>query len=342
MTDQEFVQILENWLSEKFSRNCKIIKVKPLSGGACQENSLIQLEFLDTKEIQNFVYRSDKGSSLFASLPRELEFKVLEIVYNKGIKVPKPYFLEETAKLIGKKFYIMEALQGKSDPRFITKDPSINNLLKNKIVQDLANNLAKIHTITLEKDNIDFLLKIYNREHPFHPSIFAIEEMEREVNKLDEPHPAMFLVLNWLKENLPSQENISLVHGDFRTGNFMISENGLEGILDWEFAHIGNPYEDISWFCLRDWRFGQLKKEAGGIVEREKFYEYYEHYSERKIDKKSVLFWEVLGNLRWAVGTIAQAERHLTGKTKGIELASIGRRTAEMEYEMLRLIENAI
>lgn len=151
-------------------------------------------------------------------------------------------------------------------------------MIRYNLVQDLAKNLAKIHSITLENENIDFLLKIYNREHPFHPSKFAVEEMEYEIQKLDEPHPAMYIALNWLKKNLPVEENICLVHGDFRTGNFMVSENGLEGILDWEFAHVGNPYEDISWFCLRDWRFGQIKKQAGGIIEREKFYELYETF----------------------------------------------------------------
>jgi aminoglycoside phosphotransferase (APT) family kinase protein len=341
MTDQEFKKILEEWLSSQFNRKCFIEQLKPLSGGACQENSLLILRFLDNNQVKKLVYRSDKGSALFASLPREYEFEVALIAYKNGIKTPQPYFLEKTGSITGKKFYIMEALEGKTDVRYITKDPSLNSI-RPKILEELAENLAKIHSITLENENLDFLLKIYHREHPFHPAKYAIEEMYQEVEKLDEPHPAMYLVLNWLEENIPPEEKITLVHGDFRTGNFMVSEKGLEGILDWEFAHMGNPDEDISWFCLRDWRFGQIKKEAGGFADREEFYAFYEKYSNREIDKKSVLFWEVMGNLRWAVGTIGQAERHLQGKTRGIELASIGRRTAEMEYEMMRLIENAI
>ncbi|GIX40745.1 MAG: aminoglycoside phosphotransferase [Leptospiraceae bacterium] len=341
MTDLEFKEVLEKWLSYKFQKECKIINIIPLSGGACQENSLLEIKFLDNEEIQKFVYRSDKGSALFASLPREYEFRVAQLAYQYGVKTPKPYFLEETGEVTGKKFYIMEALKGTTDVRYITKDPSFN-AVRPIFLEELARNLALIHSITIDNENIDFLLKIYNREFPFHPAKFAIEEMKQEIEKLDEPHPAMYLVLNWLEGNIPQNELITLVHGDFRTGNFMVSEKGLEGILDWEFAHLGNPDEDISWFCLRDWRFGQIKKEAGGIAEREEFYELYEKYSKRKIDPKSILFWEVMGNLRWAVGTIGQAERHLQGKTRGIELAAIGRRTAEMEYEMMRLIENAI
>jgi len=341
MTDQEFKQRLEEWLSIQFNKQCVIEELKPLSGGACQENSLITLRFVDDGSKKRLVYRSDKGSALFASLPREYEFRVAQIAYQHGVKTPKPYFLEETGNITGKKFYIMEALSGRTDVRYITKDSSLNSI-RPKILDELAKNLALIHSITLESQELDFLLKIYHREHPFHPSKFAIQEMKQEIEKLDEPHPAMYLAINWLEENVPTYEDITLVHGDFRTGNFLVSENGLEGILDWEFAHVGNPYEDISWFCLRDWRFGQIKKEAGGFADREEFYELYEKYSQKKVDKKSVLFWEVMGNLRWAVGTIGQAERHLQGKTRGIDLAAIGRRTAEMEYEMMRLIENAI
>ena len=92
---------------------------------------------------------------------------------------------------------------------------------------------------------------------------------------------------------------------------------------------------------MRDWRFGVIKKEVGGFADRDAFYEAYERHSGVKVDVRRVLFWEVMGNVRWAVGSIQQAERHLSGKDRGIEFASIGRRTGEMEFEMMRLIEHA-
>jgi hypothetical protein len=57
------------------------------------------------------------------------------------------------------------------------------------------------------------------------------------------------------------------------------------------------------------------------------------------VDRTAVRFWEMLGNLRWAVGCIAQANRHLSGQTESLELVSLGRRTGEMELELLDLIE---
>ena len=69
------------------------------------------------------------------------------------------------------------------------------------------------------------------------------------------------------------------------------------------------------------------------------FLETYERLSGRTMSRGAVRYWELLGNLRWAVGCIAQAHRHLSGQTTSLELASLGRRTAEMELELLDLLE---
>jgi aminoglycoside phosphotransferase (APT) family kinase protein len=130
-----------------------------------------------------------------------------------------------------------------------------------------------------------------------------------------------------------------VVHGDFRVGNFMVGIKGLKGIVDWEYSHIGDPIEDLAWLCLRDWRYGNGQLKLGGIApNREPFIQAYERVSGRKIDRKAVDFWEIVGNLRWAVAGLTQANRHLSGGEESVELASLGRRSAEMQLEMLRLI----
>ena len=59
---------------------------------------------------------------------------------------------------------------------------------------------------------------------------------------LDEPHEELFA---WLKERLTAPRQVTLVHGDFRNGNIMVSpETGLAAVLDWELAHLGDPIED--------------------------------------------------------------------------------------------------
>lgn len=109
-------------------------------------------------------------------------------------------------------------------------------------------------------------------------------------------------------------------------------------MLDWELAHMGDPMEDMGFICVRSWRFGGSKP-VGGIGERAEFFAAYEAAGGEKVDPARVRFWEVFGNLRWGIICISQAKAYLDGVSSSVELASIGRRTAETEWELLQLIQ---
>jgi aminoglycoside phosphotransferase (APT) family kinase protein len=308
-----------------------------LSGGACQDNFAIELISNSTK--QSVVLRTDKGGSLLSSLSKRDEFKVAELVYKAGVKTPKPVYLEEKSSVIGAPFYLMEKIAGKATGRYITKDKELDSYRKTNMVSDLASNLAKLHTVnpnSVTDRDLKQKLKLVTIDTYISQ---AIADLRQSLDELPEAHPAIELCLYWMETHAPNIDQIVLVHGDFRTGNFMMNSEGLQGILDFEFAHWGDRHEDIAWLCMRDWRFGRLNKEVGGFGDRKDFYREYETTSGIPVDPRKVSFWEIMGNVRWAIGSAQQAERHLSGKDKGIELASIGRRTAEMEWEAMRLIE---
>ena len=128
------------------------------------------------------------------------------------------------------------------------------------------------------------------------------------------------------------------MHGDYRIGNVIFGPEGVRAILDWELAHVGDPAEDLGWMCVRAWRFGSDDKPAGGIGTREELFAAYEDAGGAPVDPARVRFWEVFGNLKWAIICIAQARTHLDGMVRSVELASLGRRTAETEIELLHLI----
>jgi aminoglycoside phosphotransferase (APT) family kinase protein len=65
-----------------------------------------------------------------------------------------------------------------------------------------------------------------------------------------------------------------LIHGDFRNGNFMVTEKGLVAVLDWECSHIGSGIEDFGWISTRSWRFGS-ELPVGGFSERAPLYAAY-------------------------------------------------------------------
>jgi aminoglycoside phosphotransferase (APT) family kinase protein len=129
------------------------------------------------------------------------------------------------------------------------------------------------------------------------------------------------------------------VHGDFRNGNLIVGPDGIRAVLDWELAHLGDPVEDLGWLCVKSWRFGVADRVVGGFGDIDDLLGAYEQRSGRAIAPDHLRFWVVLGTVKWGIICIAQAFTHLNGVVRSVELATLGRRVAEMEWDVLALLE---
>ncbi|MDP3767077.1 MAG: phosphotransferase, partial [Dehalococcoidia bacterium] len=125
-----------------------------------------------------------------------------------------------------------------------------------------------------------------------------------------------------------------------RIGNVIFGPEGARAVLDWELAHAGDPMEDLGWIAVRSWRFGNDDLPVGGIGTREEFYRAYEDASGGPVEPEHVRFWEAFGNLRWGISCIIQAKGYLDGHSPSVELAAIGRRIAETEWELLNILHH--
>jgi len=108
-------------------------------------------------------------------------------------------------------------------------------------------------------------------------------------------------------------------------------------VLDWELAHRGDPIEDLGWFCVRAWRFGSPAV-AGGVGSVQQLIDAYVAAGGAPVTVDEVRWWEALGTLRWGLICILQASVHLGGASRSVELAAIGRRTAENEEDLLEIV----
>ena len=331
---------LKTYLSEKNGSSVEITEFRQLSGGACQDNYLVKLKSRTHEE--PLVLRTDKGGALLGSLSRAQEYQVIERAVAAGVLTPAVKWLSEDASIVGHPFYLMRKIEGTANPREILKSKKIDF---NRLAADIATNLAHIHSIEYDPQTLPFLDRKL-KPGTTDVALTAVTDCRRLLDELPGGYPGIELCLNWAEANAPVTDQVVLAHSDFRMGNFMVGEAGpagpgLTGILDWEFAHWSDRHEDIGYIRMRDWRFGKVKNEVGGFTTAENFYPHYEAAAQTNIDPVKVRYWEVMGNIRWAIGAAQQGERHLSGKDKGIEFASIGRRVAEMELEAMRLIEGA-
>lgn len=146
--------------------------------------------------------------------------------------------------------------------------------------------------------------------------------------------PAYDLAFAWLKPRMPSTPASCLVHGDFRSGNFLIDETGLAAVLDWELTHLSVPAEDLGWLCAQAWRFGHWQKPVGGFGTREELLEAYGG----TVTPQELHIWEVYGNLKWGMSCLQLANDHVSGRVPSVERAAIGRRVSEVAADLTHLI----
>ncbi len=218
----------------------------------------------------------------------------------------------------------MERLEGETIGRRIVQKPELE-AARERLPAQMAEELARIHAIPAER-------------LPFLPEA-RLERMVDELDEVGEPHPAIELGLWWLRENRPAPRPAVVVHGDFRIGNLVVREDGLAGVLDWEFAHVDDPVRDMAFSLVRAWRFGVAEKRLGGIGDVAPYLERYNELTGFDVLPEELDYWEVAGNVGWAVGCLTQAQRHLSGLDRSVELAILGRLSAEVEYEICHLLE---
>jgi aminoglycoside phosphotransferase (APT) family kinase protein len=156
-------------------------------------------------------------------------------------------------------------------------------------------------------------------------------------DSLGVPSPAFELGFRWLEANRPTSSATCVVHGDFRLGNLIIDGNGLRAVIDWELGHLGDPMEDLGWLCTKAWRFAN-KPRVGGFGDVDDLVAAYEARAGTVVDRDALRWWETLGTLKWGVMCNMQANAHLSGMVRSVELAMIGRRVAEQEHDLLLLL----
>jgi aminoglycoside phosphotransferase (APT) family kinase protein len=250
------------------------------------------------------------------------EFAVLEAAHAAGVKVPKP--LQYISDLAGREAFVMERLEGETIGRRIVRRDELT-AARERLPAQMADELAKIHAIPAA--SVPFLLEA------------RLERMVEELDDVGEPHPAIELGLWWLRENRPPPREAVVVHGDYRVGNLVVGDFGLVGVLDWEFAHLDDPVRDLAFALVRAWRFGVPEKRLGGVGPVEPYVERYNELTGFDVQPEELDYWELAGNVGWAIGCLTQMQRHLTGQDRSVELAILGRLGVEVEYEIVNLVE---
>jgi len=304
------------------------VALTTIPGGASRET------FLAESEGARWVLRRDPVGAQDSFAPLETEFRVVQAAAAAGVPVATGIAFEPAGGRLESAGFVMGHVEGTSvAPRVLRRDEL--QAARAALPAQLGEALARIHSIDARE--IDGVA-VSDAD----PALAACALWEATIDEIGEPLPGVEAGLRWLRLNPPPPPGREcLVHGDFRLGNLIVNETGLAAVIDWELCHSGDPAEDIGWLCVRSWRFGNDDLPVAGVGTLDELLAAYEAAGGDPPSTERVRWWEAMGNVKWAVICARQAHDHLTGARPSAELASLGRRISEPEWDLLELLPAA-
>jgi aminoglycoside phosphotransferase (APT) family kinase protein len=231
----------------------------------------------------------------------ELEARSQAAAAAAGAPVPHVLVASESTAALGNPFLVCDEIKGETIVRRIQRqlDTADGHARRTELLRQCAHALAAIHRADPNIPGLEYEDQV-------------VEYRER-LDAMNDTTATFEWAFRWLAAHRPPPSARVLVHGD---------------------------YEDLAWFCIRAWRFGApASLGAGGLGSIESFVRDYEQASDTSVDRAALHWWLVLATLRWGVICRFQAERHLSGQSRSVELATIGRRVSETEWDILDLLE---
>jgi aminoglycoside phosphotransferase (APT) family kinase protein len=312
----DLARALGRWVG----RPASIEGLTRMSGGASREIWAFDAVGPDGARAELVLRRDPPGRpSEPAAIQREV--RALSLAASEGLAVPELLFMSDGPGL-GTAGMVMRRVAGETIARRILRDEQYSRA-RLLLAGQLAEFAARLHAIEPPAD--------FPRPDP-------LADLQATLATFDEHSPVFDLAIEKLAAASPPQRDPVLLHGDLRLGNVIVGSDGLRAVLDWELTHAGNPAEDLGWLCVKAWRFGAAAPVAG-LGTREQLLAAYRAAGGADITLDELRWWELLGTLRWGVICMTQAEVHLSGALRSVELAAIGRRVCEQEWDLLLLLD---
>ncbi|MFG6199314.1 phosphotransferase family protein [Nonomuraea sp. JJY05] len=322
---------LHEIVGEVFGAGASVPFSARLPGGASRETWALNV--VTGSGRHELILRLDSpGAALEAGAPLASEAALMRAASDAGVPVP-------AVVAAGESYILMTRVAGETIPRKILRDDAYA-AARPLLAAQCGRALAAIHRMPPS---------CLAQEAPAEEAEDPLRRWRDVLDLLGEPHPVFELALRRLAADRPADHfadhsadhsagtRRTVVHGDFRNGNLIVGPDGIRAVLDWELAHLGDPLEDLGWLCVKAWRFGSPLP-VGGFGGYDELIDAYEAAGGHPVDRDALRWWETFGVLKWGIICVLQTMRHLRGGARSVELAAIGRRVCENEWDLLRML----
>jgi len=245
---------LSDFLAKQADGPIAIHNVRALTGGASKEQFVFEMDWQYQGEMrrgERMVLRCEPAASIVET-SRRREFELMQF---GGTIVPAPpvYFIDDDGSIMGTPSLVSGFVDGVTKPSRLTSNVSgigthFPQDYREALAPDYIRCMVAMHKAPIPENALPSFVK---------PAVGTTEAAELVINwwariwaeDLYEDAPIATLAEQWLRANAPALDHLSLVHGDFRTGNFLFDEETkkITAVLDWELGYLGDRHADLGY-----------------------------------------------------------------------------------------------
>ena len=322
---EELAPRIAAYAAEKLpgARDVTAFDVERIAGGASRETYRFKLRFREgAREVERrLILRRDPPGSLIET-DRAAEFAAYRAFHGSAVPVPEAVWLESDPRWLDYPFFVMEELVGfEASPQAIVMPPYAEHA--ERTAREKWTILGAIASADPEKLGLTRALPVvapadaWRREVDYWTHVIDEDELA--------PQPIIRAAIRRLRRSPPPPpRRLHVVHGDYRTGNFLYDKDGsIRGILDWEMAHLGDPLEDLAWSLNRTWCWARDGR-VGGLVSKERAIAIWEAASGLRADPEALRWWELFSSVKGQAIWISSGKEYQQGKNQDPVLALSG------------------
>jgi aminoglycoside phosphotransferase (APT) family kinase protein len=291
------------------------------AGHAVEEHCVLQEEAISS------VLESDEAEGKMTGSRRrpETEAKVIAALESTGIPVPKILWTEATGEWLGQPFCISRRIPGTSDDSPLFEEG--NEAAREKVYENYVDILGRLHALDVDEVGLDFLgTPTIETAAAEQVDLFELGYRKQRL----EPHPAVDYVIRWCRRNLPVAARVSLIHGDFRRGNFLYEGDAITALVDWEQCHLGDPMEEIAFMY---WSLWTLES----VLPLDQLLAMYEEASGIEVNRETLAFYRIFIELKMVVVCLTGIKAFLGTEERQLQYALSP--TAMATETMLRVLK---
>ena len=318
------------YLGRTWDEPVEIVDLARISGGASRET--YRFDALVGGERRPLILRRDPPGSLIET-DRRSEFMALKSFNGRGVAAPEPLILELDGAELERPFFVMARIDGGATASPFQPDPYAPHA--DAIARDFFSTLGRIAAAdpaglpiaeVFEPPALDACWK---RELDYWSGVIEADELH--------PQPIVRAAIRWLYAHPPPPaQKLSVVHGDYRSGNFLHDGEGkIIAVLDWEMAHLGDPLEDLGWGLDPLWRHTNDSDQVGGMCTKVDALRIWEAASGLKVDPAAFGWWEVFASVKGQAIWISSAREYRDSGFREPILCFSGWYTARRQDEIL-------